>query len=157
MKRILLWILVLLGALIVFGMMGSSPDNTEVLTETPEQFAQDEEKPISKIGVADCLSNSGGVITPDKEHLYSLNNMVVSQSIPDGVLMQLAPNLDEPRLVLTDNAFLITDRDFADGAMLNGYLAAYRGTYEYSTTNGLNKKVLAFKLVNKVSPALKKK
>ena len=151
MKSVLKWIFGILGGLIIFGVISSyySPDNTEMLTETPEQAAMDEKKLISTRGVADCLSNKYGVITPDTDYLYSLNKMVAFQSLPDGLLIQIARNLDEPQLVLTDVAFLKTDRDFADGAMLNGYLAAYKGTYEYTTTDERRKKVLAFKLVKK--------
>ena len=157
MKGVLKWIFGILGGLIIVGVISSyySPNNTEVLTETSEQVALDEQKPISKIGVFDCLTNSGGVITPDSEHLYSLSKMTVFQSLPDGVLMRAAQSIEERLQALEDVAFLKTDQDFADGAMLNDYLAAYRGTYEYTTTDERNKKVLAFKLVNKTLPTKK--
>jgi len=163
MKTVLKWLFALLLGYLSFaffsGVFSDSPDNTGMLTETPEQVAQDEQKPISKIGVADCLTNKNGIITPDAEHLYSLDKMTVFQSIPDGLLMRVPRivNYDDPLHSQneSDTAFLKTDRDFADGAMLNGYLAAYRGTYEYQTTEKTIKKVLAFKLVNKTLPTKK--
>ena len=152
MATLLKWIFGIILGIFIFGAIASYTDNnTQVLTETPEQSAMDEEKPVSKIGVFDCLTNTDGVITPDQEHLYSLNKMTVFQSLPNGVLIEVAPNIEVPIRVKMDTAFLKTDRDFADGAMLNGYLAAFRGTYEYNTKDERNKKVLAFKLVNKTS------
>ena len=122
-----------------------APHPTDVLMETPEELARDAAKPISKIGVFDCLTNSGGVITPDREHLYSLNKMAVFQSLPGGVLMQVSPQEFEEKMAaqffgLADTAFLKTNQDFADGALLNGYLAVHIGTYEYTTKDERQKK-----------------
>jgi hypothetical protein len=145
MKTVLKWIFGILGGLIILGAINTYfpeltnttpvPDNTEMLTETPEQSTKDEQKPISKMGVADCLTNKNGIITPDTEHLYNLDKMTVFQSIPDGLLMRVPRivNYDDPLHSQdeSDTAFLKTSRDFADGALLNGHLAAYKGTFQY--------------------------
>lgn len=82
---------------------------------------------------------------PLNDHYYSLDNMVVKQSVADGILFAGNSFPGSLESYYTNNyAFLQTGNNFVDGDTLNGVYAVYTGSYRYSSFTGI-KNVHAFK------------
>ena len=97
----------------------------------------------NNMAVANFMCHVPGT-PPEKNILYSLNTTEVMQSAPGGVLVRINTIMGPSSP--SDVAFIYTNENFVDGAILNGRYAYYVGVYKYQTVLGSEKNVYAFRL-----------